>query len=102
MTYFVIGDEDTVLGFELVGIPGARASSPEEAHAAFEKALSLSSTGIIVITNTVADMIRSLVDRYLFTAAFPLIVEIPGTDSTGKEQRDLRSLVNQAIGIKLG
>ncbi len=102
MTYFVIGDEDTVLGFELVGIPGARAADPEEAQAAFGKALAAGTTGIIVITETAADMIRPLVDRYLFTATFPLIVEIPGPDASGKKKRDLRALVNQAIGIKLG
>lgn len=102
MNYFVIGDEDTVLGFELVGVPGARAASPEEAKEAFQRALDQRNTGIIVITEGAADMIRPLVERYLFTITFPLIVEIPGSGREGSPRRDIRSLVNEAIGIKLG
>ena len=46
------------------------------------------------------DMIRSTVDRYLFSESFPLVVEIPATGKEGKG-RDLRELVNQAIGVSL-
>ena len=101
MKYFIIGDEDTVLGFELVGVPGAKVKDAEEARRAFEHALSLGETGIIIITEGAADTIRPLVDKYLFTAAFPLIVEIPGAADQGKSRKDLRSLVNEAIGIKI-
>ena len=101
MKYFIIGDDDAVLGFELVGVSGARASTPAEAEEAFNKALGSRDTGIIVITEEVADMIRPLVDRYLFSETFPLIVEIPGSRGLGKERKDIRTLVNEAIGIKL-
>ena len=101
MNYYIIGDDDAVLGFELVGVPGARASTPEEAEAAFHKALAAPDTGIIIITEETAEMIRPLVDRYLFSEKFPLIVEIPGSRGIGKPRKDLRSLVNEAIGIKL-
>lgn len=101
MNYFIIGDEDTVLGFELVGVPGARAADPAEAEEAFSKALSQRETGIIVITEDAADMIRPLVDKYVFTATFPLIVEIPGPGERKEGRKDLRTLVNEAIGIKL-
>lgn len=101
MKYFVIGDDDAVLGFELVGVPGARADSPQEAEDAFSKALSSRETGIIIITEEAADMIRPLVDRYLFSETFPLIVEIPGSRGIGGKRKDIRTLVNEAIGIKL-
>lgn len=101
MNYFIIGDEDAVLGFELVGVPGMRVSSPEEAREAFDRALSNRDTGIIIITEEAADGIRETVDRYMFTATFPLIVEIPGSLNEGRSEKDLRALVNQAIGIKL-
>ena len=101
MKYFVIGDEDAVLGFELVGVPGARARTAAEAESAFSLALSTGDTGIIVITEELADLIRPLVDRYLFSETFPLIVEIPGSRAIDKERRDIRTMVNEAIGIKL-
>ncbi len=101
MKYFVIGDEDTVLGFGLVGVNGFTAASTIEAEQSFKQALKDDDIGIIIITEKVAELIRPLVDAYLFTSSFPLIVEIQ--DRTGKMQGkpDIRQLVNEAIGIKL-
>lgn len=101
MTYFVIGDQDTVLGFGLVGVDGVSVAGPDEARAAFDRALQSREIGIVVITETVAEMIRSVVDRYVFTEDFPLIVEIPDRTGPLPDRPDMRSLVNQAIGINL-
>ena len=101
MDYFIIGDEDSVLGFELAGVSGIRAETADEVNAAFTKALEVRTNGIIIITEDAADLIRERVDKYLFTAAFPLIVEIPGSGGRREDRKDLRTLVNEAIGIKL-
>lgn len=100
MNYFVIGDEDTVLGFSLVGVFGMQATNAEQAKQAWDKALDDTENGIIIITDLVADMIRPTVDRYLFSESFPLVVEIPSPHGKGKHA-DLRTLVNQAIGVSL-
>ncbi|MFA6844584.1 MAG: V-type ATP synthase subunit F [Sphaerochaetaceae bacterium] len=100
MQYFVIGDQDTVLGFSLVGVFGMQATTVDEAKSAWSKALQDKENGIIIITEDVADMIRGTVDRFLFSESFPLVVEIPPVKGDGK-QRDLRTLVNQAIGVSL-
>ncbi len=100
MKYFVIGDEDTVLGFSLVGVFGMQATTSEQAMQAWDKALEDPENGIIIITDQVASMIRPLVDRYLFSESFPLVVEIPRAHSTDGPP-DLRGLVNQAIGVSL-
>ncbi|MDC7228628.1 MAG: V-type ATP synthase subunit F [Spirochaetales bacterium] len=101
MNYFIIGDDDTVLGFELAGVFGIAVDNAEQTDAAFSKALEDSNNGIIIITEQAADMIRDRVDKLLFSAAFPLIVEIPGSNGLKEERKDLRTLVNEAIGIKL-
>ena len=100
MRYFVIGDEDTVLGFSLVGTRGMVAENREEAAAALQTALENHDYGISIITMDVADMIREEVDRYMFSETFPLIVEIPNK-ATGGVSRDLKVLVNEAIGVSL-
>jgi V/A-type H+-transporting ATPase subunit F len=100
MQYFVIGDEDTVLGFSLVGVFGMQATNAEQAQRSWDKALEDPENGIIIITEDVADMIRPIVDRYLFSESFPLVVEIPPAHSEGRP-KDLRALVNQAIGVSL-
>ncbi|AEC01984.1 V-type ATP synthase subunit F [Parasphaerochaeta coccoides] len=100
MNYFVIGDEDTVLGFSLVGVAGLAATTPQEAKSVWDKALEDHLNAVIIITQDAADMIRTVVDRYLFSEAFPLVVEIPSPHGEGKS-RDIRTLVNDAIGVSL-
>jgi len=101
MKYSVIGDEDTVLGFGIVGVSGVIARNPEEAQRAFDAILEDKETSIIIITEPVADMIRPVVNKYLFTESFPLIVEIP--DRRGRDPRrpGIREQVNAAIGVKV-
>lgn len=99
MQYYVIGDEDTVLGFSLVGVYGMQATNPSQAKAAWDKALEDKENGIIVITQPVADMISETVEQYLFSEIFPLVVVIPGPG--GRKSNDLRALVNKAIGVSI-
>jgi V/A-type H+-transporting ATPase subunit F len=101
MKYAIIGDEDTVLGFALVGVSGKIAADPEKAQRAFESILEDRQTGIVIITERVADMIRPLVDRYTFAESFPLVVEIPDRKPTGPGRVNIKEMVNSAIGIKL-
>lgn len=101
MKYYIIGDEDAVLGFGLVGVKGKKAFTAEEAESAFRTALEDKDIGIIIIEDKIADLIRPLVDRYIFTEQFPLIVEIPGREGRDPSRSDIRAMVNNAIGIKL-
>jgi V/A-type H+-transporting ATPase subunit F len=99
--YFVIGDEDTVLGFGLVGVAGRVAADPDEARSAFRSAIGDSEVGIVIITEPVADTIRELVDNYVFAEDFPLILEIPDRRGRDASRPSLREVVNQAIGISV-
>lgn len=101
MRYSIIGDEDTVLGFGMVGVSGKVATSADEAQRAFQAILEDKETSIIIITEKVADMIRPTVDNYLFTVNFPLIVEIPDRHGTKAGRPGVREMVNAAIGLKL-
>jgi len=102
MKYYVIGDEDTVLGFGMVGVDGRVATSVAEADAAFEAATSDPEIGILVVTERAAELIRPRVDRILFSDTFPLIVEIPDRRGHMAGRPSIRETVNRAIGIKLG
>jgi V/A-type H+-transporting ATPase subunit F len=101
MRYFIIGDEDAILGFGLVGVEGKAVQNAEQAQKAFSTALEQSDIGIIIITERVADLIRPQVDRFIFTRNFPLIVEIPDRLGPLEGKPGIREMVNQAIGIKL-
>jgi V/A-type H+/Na+-transporting ATPase subunit F len=101
MKYSIIGDDDTVLGFEMVGVSGKIVRDAEEAQRAFEELIADKEVGIIIITERVADMMRDTVDKYLFTVSFPLIVEIPDRTGSAPGRPGIRDMVNAAIGIKL-
>jgi V/A-type H+-transporting ATPase subunit F len=101
MKYFIIGDEDAVLGFSMVGVRGEVARDASEAERAFSSAIGDKNIGIVIITECVAELIRPLVDRYIFSESFPLIVEIPDRKGRLSGKPGIRELVNEAIGIKL-
>ncbi len=101
MKYAIIGDEDTVLGFGLVGVSGTTAANADEAHRAFQTYLQDKEVAILILTERIADWIRPLVDRYLFTMHFPLIVEIPDRHGPKPGRRSIKEMVNTAIGIKV-
>ena len=101
MKYFIIGGDDAVLGFGMVGVEGRVAETADEARDALQEALNDKQVGIVIITEPVAEMIRPLVDRYVFSQSFPLIVEVPDRQGPLEGRPSLRELVNQAIGINL-
>jgi V/A-type H+/Na+-transporting ATPase subunit F len=101
MKYAIIGDEDAIIGFGILGVPGKIASNTQEAQRAFEAILEDKDTGIIIITERVADMIRPLINKYLLTIGFPLVVEIPDRNGTQADRPKIKEMVNAAIGIKL-
>lgn len=101
MQYFIIGGDDAVLGFGMVGVEGRVAETAEEAREALQEALSNKEVGIVIITEPVAELIRPQVDRYVFSRSFPLIVEVPDRQGPLEGRSSLREMVNQAIGINL-
>ena len=101
MKYSIIGDEDTVLGFGVVGVLGYVATTPEEVKQAFDSVIQDKEIAIIIMTESAADMIRPIVDTYLFTESFPLIVEVPDRKGAKPGRPGIKEMVNAAIGIKL-
>lgn len=101
MKYAIIGDEDAIIGFGILGVSGKIAENADEARHAFEEILEDKDTGIIIITERVADMIRPIVNKYLLTVSFPLVIEIPDRNGAKEDRPGIKEMVNAAIGIKL-
>ena len=89
MKYFVIADENIVNGFSLFGVEGravevalpeaqslAQPQARTKAQEAFEKALALENLGALIISTSVANSIRPLIDAHKQTGKFPQILEI--------------------------
>ena len=101
MKYAIIGDEDAIIGFGILGVPGKIAVNAEEAQKAFAAIIEDKDTGIIIITEKIADMIRPIINKYLLTSNFPLVIEIPDRNGAKEDRPSIKEMVNTAIGIKL-
>lgn len=99
--FFVIGDSDTVLGFNLAGIEGQVVETPEESSAALKEAFQKEDMGVIAITEHVAGQIRQEVEQYIYKTTFPLIIEIPDRHGPAPGRGSIRDMIRAAVGIHL-
>ncbi len=101
MTFFVIGDRETVLGFRLVGVEGRVAEERDAALAALEDTVLRSDVGVVLLTEKVAAQIRDEVDSRLYGFGFPLILEIPDSTGPDPDRLKIEDVVRKAIGVSI-
>ena len=101
MKVLVIGNQQAVLGFSLVGVEGRAASDVAEVRQALDDALATPDVGIILVTEDVARLISARMDQLKLRSTVPLVVEIPGPEGVSADQPSLGEVVRRAIGIKL-
>jgi len=98
--YYVIGDEDTVLGFRCAGVPGRVVGATDDVLAGVREARERA-TGIILITEGAADLAREQIEAIRFDGELPMVVEIPGPQGPIAGRRDLAAIIREAVGIKV-
>ncbi len=101
MHYYVVGDEDTVLGFRFAGVPGEVVETADQARTVLERFRSPGDTVILIVTDTIADMVRDLVNALRFDFELPLLVEVPSARGPSPLRKDLLTLIREAVGIKV-
>lgn len=101
MQCFAIGDEFTLLGLRLIGIPGAVVKTPEEASNAFQQAIRRQNIGLILITERVADTIKGAIEETRLGKKLPLVLEIPDREGPIPGRETVVDLVRRTLGIRL-
>ena len=101
MRYHVIGEEDTVLGFRYAGVSGEIVRTADETRAALERAARLGDVAVLIVTDTIADLVRGEVNRLRFDFELPLVVEVPGPGGPSPQRKDLLALIREAVGIRV-
>jgi len=101
MKVFVIGNQEAVLGFTLVGVHGKAATSASEVNEALDEALSNAENGIVLITEDVAALVQTRMNQLKLRSTVPLVVEIPGPQGVAADQPSLNEIVMRAIGVRL-
>lgn len=111
MDYYVIAEREILLGFSLAGIAGAAVSNQQEAQDAFRLVTGCGNSPtigapssrprVLILTETVAQMLEDEVLAWQMKAAYPLIVEIPGLQGRVEGKKSLSNLIQEAIGIQI-
>ena len=101
MSYFVIGDEDTVLGLRYAGVQGAVVDDAQKAREVFNRVCTSKRYNLVLLTEALAETIREDVNRIRFEVQEPLVVEIPGPEGPSPRRPDLLKLIQEAVGIRL-
>ncbi len=101
MKFRLISDSrDALTGMRLAGIEGVFADSAEIAEKEIIKCVEDKSTGIVLITESLASACSELIDRLKLGESETLIVTVPGSKNE-QTQDDIMKYVREAIGIKL-
>ena len=101
MKFFVIGDQETVLGLRLVGVDGAVAVGRDDALTALTEAVARDDVGVVLVTEKVASEIRDEVEARLYGIGFPLVLEIPDSSGPVPDRLKIEEVVRRAIGISV-
>ncbi len=102
MKTFIIGNENAVLGFSLVGIDGRTVRTPEELNKALDDCLADRSIGLVLITSDVIPFAQERVEMLQITSDSPVIVEVPGEQGAARSGGSLQEFVQRAVGVRLG
>lgn len=98
----VIGDIDTVTGFQLGGVKlGKVVETNEDAKNALDELMN-NDISIIIITEKIADNIREYIDEKVGSDVLPMIIEIP--DKSGPSDRGsdpMGELIKRVIGVEM-
>lgn len=101
MNIFVIGDRDTVLGFRLAGVRGAVVGEKDDAAVALDRALRDASNGLVLVTESIADIIRERVNMHRASAGVPIVLEIPGASGPSPSRVPIGDIVRKAVGVSV-
>lgn len=101
MSFHIIGDKDSLMGFAFAGVEGDAVESPEEAREAFAAVRRKGIARILIVTAPVADMIEEELIEHRLSCQPPFIVEVNDLWNTPVERRTLEQMIYEAVGIRL-
>ena len=99
MVPFVLGEEEIVTGFGLIGVKGVTPSGPDAARRELENAVSAKEPPLLLVTERIAEWIRPQIRNAILAGA--MVQVIPGFGGRIEKRVDEEALLLSALGIKL-
>jgi vacuolar-type H+-ATPase subunit F/Vma7 len=101
MTFHIIGDQDTVLGYRFAGVTGSVVATPEEAQQALRAAIEDERHHILLLTERVERQVEADVIAHRLAATPPYIVVIEDIWGAEGHRKTLQELIFEAVGIRI-
>ncbi len=103
MNFFVLGDDDVILGFKFAGIDGKAVYSKEEIEKEFDSVIKgeYGEIGVLILTEKTVKPIEDRVNEWQQKALYPLIVEIPDLYGHIEGRVTMLDSIKRAIGISV-
>jgi V/A-type H+-transporting ATPase subunit F len=101
MDFFVLGEEEIIIGFGTVGIQGRTVTRREDALTGFDYAVSLPGLKVLIITEEAASFIEEKITAWDMSGQFPLVVEVPGIQGRMEGKKTLIQSIREAVGISV-
>jgi len=101
MKAYVIGDKDTVLGFQLIGIPGISVSNGNEAFEALKRTINLEGAKIVFISEDLSTQIQDEINTFRAKNEGLIIVEIPSRFGIKGELPSVQKLIGKILKIRV-
>jgi vacuolar-type H+-ATPase subunit F/Vma7 len=99
MVPFVLGEEEVVTGFGLIGVKGVTPAGPDAARRELENAVSAKEPPLVLVTERIAEWIRPQIRNAILAGA--MVQVIAGFGGRIGERVDEEALLLSALGIKL-
>ena len=102
MRFFLISDNtDTQTGMRLAGIEGVVGHTAAEVAEALNAALDQPETGMILVTEKIADDFTEIINEAKKDQEGPLILAIPDRHGSALGRDRITRYVREAIGVKI-
>ncbi|XHH09057.1 MAG: V-type ATP synthase subunit F [Candidatus Bathyarchaeia archaeon] len=100
MNGYVIGDNDMLTGFRLVGVEGVEVNTLEETQTALNEALNRTDIAVLIVSDVFSKepSIREKIDKVRLERMNPLIVEVPSSKGTSNRTQ-LSDIISKILGI---
>ena len=100
-SFHIIGDRDSVLGFQLAGVTASPVATEAEARTAFRTMLDGKVCEILIVTDRVGKWLAAEITEHRRAAKPPFLVHVGDIWGTAAPRRSLESLIQEAVGIKV-
>jgi vacuolar-type H+-ATPase subunit F/Vma7 len=101
MSFHIIGDADTVLGYRFAGVPTTVVEGTPAAHEAFRRVLAEGRCRILLLTEAVEAMLGDVLTAHRLAADPPYVVVVEDLWGPRGGRKTLEDLIYEAVGIRI-